>query len=258
VIWSLLRTRRWLGFTAVVIGAVVAFGLLSQWQWSRAEEKRLQRLELQGALAMTPAPLSGVALAAGRTVGTHDQWRAVATQGTYLPDAQVVVRKRPLDTRNGFWVMTAMHQTDDTVVWVNRGWLPAGRDALSTPQLPAPPSGQVEISGYLRAFEESDADGNTGLPTGQIAAPAAALLPPVAVDLQGYVQLATSDPAQDGLIVLPVPTVDEGQNISYAIQWLLFAGVAIGGWFFFLRREAIEDAERQSDPSRVAVESKGA
>ena len=42
--------------------------------------------------------------------------------------------------------------------------------------------------------------------------------------------------------VLPVPTIDEGQNISYAVQWLLFAAVAMGGWFFFLRREAIEEA----------------
>jgi cytochrome oxidase assembly protein ShyY1 len=54
--------------------------------------------------------------------------------------------------------------------------------------------------------------------------------------------LTESVPEQDGLIPLSLPEVNEGQNISYAVQWLLFAGVAMAGWFFFLRREAREDA----------------
>jgi len=41
--WSLLRTPRWLGFTVLVIVAIVGFGLLSSWQWSRAEEERQAR-----------------------------------------------------------------------------------------------------------------------------------------------------------------------------------------------------------------------
>ena len=54
--------------------------------------------------------------------------------------------------------------------------------------------------------------------------------------------VTASDPAQEALIPVPLPEVDEGQNISYAVQWLLFAGVAMAGWFFFLQREAREDA----------------
>jgi cytochrome oxidase assembly protein ShyY1 len=41
---------------------------------------------------------------------------------------------------------------------------------------------------------------------------------------------------------MPAPVIDETQNISYALQWLVFAAVAITGWWFFLRREAREDA----------------
>jgi hypothetical protein len=40
---TLLRTRRWQGFTAVVIVAIIAFGFLSRWQWDRAEEKQRRR-----------------------------------------------------------------------------------------------------------------------------------------------------------------------------------------------------------------------
>jgi cytochrome oxidase assembly protein ShyY1 len=248
VIWPLLRTRRWLGFTAVVVGAILAFGFLSHWQWSRAEERRAERVALQSALAADPTPLASL----DPSGLNQDEWQTVSVRGRYLPDLQAGVRKRPLDTRNGFWLMSPMETTTGSLVWINRGWLPAGKDALSTPDFPPPPGGTVTVTGHLRLFEEADPRGNQGLPEGQIAAPAPELLPAAGESLPAYVQLSTSEPEQDGLVVLPLPEVDEGRNISYAIQWLLFAGVALGGWFFFLRREAREDADRAAADVVVA------
>ena len=237
---ALLRTRRWIGFTLVVIGAIVAFGLLSTWQWSRAEDRRQERIALQSAAAVEPFPLAALELSSG--LAPTDEWRPVVVEGEYLPGTEVAVRKRPLNARNGFWVMTALQRSEGGVVGVNRGWLPAGADALATPDIPAPPAGTVSVAGYLRAFEDADPDRNEGLPAGQVAAPAPVLLPDVGGTVLAYVQLTESVPEQDGLIPLSLPEVNEGQNISYAVQWLLFAGVAMAGWFFFLRREAREDA----------------
>jgi cytochrome oxidase assembly protein ShyY1 len=156
------------------------------------------------------------------------------------------VRKRPLDATNGFWVMTALRADDASVVWINRGWEPVSGDALATPDTPPPPTGTITVAGFLRPFEEASAGINQGLPAGQIAAPATAALPDTGATFPGYVQLDSASPPQDGLVSLPLPTVDESRNVSYAVQWLLFAGVAIGGWFYFLRREAKEDAERKA------------
>ncbi len=231
----------------MVVLAIVAFGLLSAWQWSRADQRRAERVALQTAVATDPAPLASLDLSAEALTG--DDWRAVTTMGTYLPDSQVVVRKRPLDARNGFWLMTALRTDPGPVVWVNRGWLPAGQDALSTPDLPAPPAGEVLVTGYLRSLEITGADANDGLPAGQIAAPALNLLPPLPDAIPDYIQLSASRPEQEGLVTLPIPDIDESRNVSYAIQWLLFAAVAIAGWFFFLRREAQEDAERAASPT---------
>lgn len=248
---SLLRTRRWLGFTVVVIVSITAFGLLSLWQWHRAEDKRDQRIELQNALAATPLPLEDVSITDG-AIEDVDQWRHVTVTGTYLPGSQVLVRKRPLNAHNGFWAMTALRETDGTVVWINRGWLPTAGDALSTPDIGEPPSGTVNVTGYLRPFEDADADANTGLPAGQIAAVTPDLLPSIEDPFTGYIQLQVSDPAESDLVALPLPDVDESRNISYAVQWLIFAFVAVGGWFFFLRREAIDDRKRALEQAEKA------
>ncbi|MDP1877362.1 MAG: SURF1 family protein [Actinomycetota bacterium] len=242
---SLLRTPRWLGFTGLVIVVIVAFGLLSLWQWHRAEEKRADRIEFQAALASTVIPLTDLELGAG-VLADADVWRQVSATGEYVAGTEVLARKRPLDARNGFWALAALRQADGRVLWVNRGWLPATGDALSSPVVPAPPSGRVEVIGYVRAFEEAAAGANDGLPGGQIGAVAPSALPSTGPAYPGYLQLAESTPPEEELIAVPLPTVDEGRNISYAIQWLIFAAVALGGWFLFLRREAREDAMAES------------
>lgn len=232
---DLLRTRRWIGFTALVAGAIVGFGLLSLWQWHRADERRAERVTLQASLEAAPVPVTDLL-----PLSPDDAWRTVAAVGRYSPDDQVLVRKRPLEGRNGFWVMARL-DTAAGPVWVNRGWLAATGDALATPAIPPPPTGEVTVTGYARALEpDSDA---SGLPVGQVAAPSASALP--GAD-GGFVQAASSAPAESALVPVPVPTIDEGRNISYAVQWLLFATVAIAGWFVFLRREAREDRQAQA------------
>lgn len=250
---ALLRTRRWISFTLVVLVAIVGFGLLSRWQWHRAEENRLRQQSLDAALTSQSQVLP--------PAGSVPEWSRVTVTGTYLADQQAVVRKRPLEARNGFWLMTALREPDGRMVWVNRGWLPVGGDALSTPPLPAPPTGEVTVSGYARQFEAADRGANEGLPASQIAAPALPLLPAVGDPIAPeYIQLTESSPEQDGLRTLPLPEldVDEGRNISYAIQWILFAIIAIGGWFFFLRREARDVTAEQGDaPEDASVAAGG-
>ncbi len=244
---DLLRTRRWIGFTLLVAGSIIAFGLLSLWQFARAEEKRAQRIDLQSAVETAAHPWAEVAGTSG-SVDPRVEWSSVTLTGQYDGSSQVVVRKRPLDTRNGFWVLTPLATETGPVVWVNRGWIPTSGDALATPVIPDPPAGPVTVTGYLRLFEQVGADANDGLPPGQIAAVSPTTLPDQGAAPEGYVQLATSDPAQSEVVTLPLPTVDEGRNISYAIQWLLFAAVAISGWWYFLRREAAEDARQHDAP----------
>jgi cytochrome oxidase assembly protein ShyY1 len=59
---SLLKTRRWIAFTLLVVFAITAFGFLSRWQWQRAEEERSARQAWAIQAAAAPVAL-GDALA---------------------------------------------------------------------------------------------------------------------------------------------------------------------------------------------------
>ena len=225
---SLLRTRRWLSFTAVVIIVIIAFGLLSRWQWSRAEDKQMLNFSMVSARDAEP-------VAPGEVSG---EWTPVRITGTYDSVHEVVVRKRPQETVNGFWVMTPL-VSDTGTVWINRGWLRAEGNATTYPDVPGAPAGEVTVTGLWRDWQEART--TSGLPAGMISDVDPVVLP-VPTQYDGFLQLTDSVPNQTGLAAIQLPEIDDAQNISYAVQWILFALVCIGGWFFFLRREAREDS----------------
>jgi cytochrome oxidase assembly protein ShyY1 len=233
---ELLRTRRWIGFTCLVVAVIIAFGLLSRWQWSRAETKHQERIALEQAGAVTPAALPSVA-----ALPQAQEWNRFTVHGAFDAEHEVVVRKRPQDGTNGFWVMTPFNSEQGSTIWVNRGWFAAVGAATTMPAIPAAPRGPIDIVGAWRLFETASAADLVGLPEGMVPAPAPEVLP-VRTDAPGYLQLISPD--QQGLIAVPTPEINETQNFSYAVQWLLFALVAIVGWFVFLRREAADDARR--------------
>ena len=228
----LLRTRRWLSFTALVVLVIIIFGFLSRWQWSRAEGKRDLNA---GMMAVRSADPISASLA-------HSEWTPVIAMGTFDPSYEIVVRKRPQDTVNGFWVMTPL-ETDSGAIWVNRGWVRAVGTATTYPTVPSPPTGMVTVTGMWRFWEKANTV--SGLPARMISDVDPEVLP-VSSAFAGYVQLTASQPEQIGLDAILLPEIDDSKNISYAVQWILFALVCVGGWFFFLRREAREDAQVMS------------
>ena len=240
---ALLRTRRWISFSVLVMVTIVAFGFLSRWQWSRAELKKQERIALESAAIINPSPLPNDA-----QLRNAVEWSRYTTTGEFVGSQQVVVRKRPLNGTNGFWVLTPFTSRSGSTIWVNRGWFPANGAATVMPSIPPAPSGAQSIVGDWRLFESASPSDLEGLPVGMIPAVSPEVLP-IAQTAPGYLQLVS--PAQTELTVIPAPEIDEGQNVSYAVQWLLFAAVAMIGWFFFLRREAIDDA-RQKEPATTS------
>lgn len=187
----------------------------------------MERMAMVAAASTAPVALGAV--------DPKLEFSPVRLEGRYVGESTRLVRSRPLGGGNGYWVMTFLDVGPATGVWVNRGWLAATQDASTSITPPTPPNGSVMILGHTRAFEESGPTPGD-LPAGQVTRVSLNQLPPITGVVSDFWVQSTS--AEDGLTNVPLPEVDEGRNISYAMQWLLFAVVAIGGWFVFLRREA--------------------
>lgn len=234
--FSLLRSGRWQAFTAAAVIAIVAFGLLSVWQWHRAEQKRAEFAVVEQALTADAVPADQVT--------EPSDWQRVTATGEYDPSHQYLVRNRPQDGTNGFWVVTLLRAAPQDV-WVVRGWTPVQLSAAAGQTPPEPATGSVTVDGYVRLSEAGPLRAGTDLPPPQISSlDVAELDADTGQTTQPWFVTADNDPQ---LQRIPVPEPTDSRNVSYAGQWMLFAAITIGGWFYFLRREASDTAEQRSD-----------
>ncbi|MBO3750219.1 SURF1 family protein [Streptosporangiaceae bacterium NEAU-GS5] len=249
--YRFLLTRRWLALHALVLALIPAFLFLGRWQWGRFEERSAASDRIGANLTAAPVPLSKLD-SLGVRVPEADEYRLVTATGRYDAAHELLVRRRSQNSMLGFYVVTPL-LTPDGAVLVNRGWVPAGETADTLPVVPAPPTGEVSVTGRLRPAETEDNTGirnRSGLPHGQI------LLidtPSVAMPYRlygGFVELTA--PAATSPEPVPEPDIGGGGglNLAYAIQWWLFIGVAVGGWIVLLRREA-RDREQPREPVAV-------
>lgn len=235
---KVLRQPRWIALIIAVPVGVVLCLMLSDWQWNRWEGRKDANVIQQRNIAQ-PAVAVQTLMADSPGVDDALHWRSVTATGQYLVADQVLVRKRPLNGTNGFWVLTPMKLTTGQVLVINRGWIPAGETALSTPTPPAPPSGLVTINGRLQA-SAAEPSKTSDMPRGQVAAPNVAEIANAAGApvIPAYVDLVSSTPPQaTGLVPIPLPDLSEGPHLSYSLQWVAFAILFIVGLVLLLRRE---------------------
>jgi cytochrome oxidase assembly protein ShyY1 len=256
---GILRQRRWLGFTAFVLAMLVLCVILARWQWSRYQYRLGENDRLDAALSAPAIPVDELldAEPAGADAPALPQeleWRTVTATGTFDAAAQTAVRRRPLDGRNGFWIVTPL-VTESGVLLVNRGWTPAGADATTAPDVPPPPAGQVTVTGRLRpaeATEPTDAP-----PQGQAwaADPQVLVSPDGTPRYNAYAELTSSTPAADAeLTSLPVPGHRGLNNLVYSVQWLLFGLVGLIGWWRLIRGEGRRPEGSEGVQSESAAE----
>lgn len=235
----MLREPRWIALLiAVPVGIVICL-VLSDWQWNRYEGRKSSN-EVQGANMARPTESAEKVMAAGTNIDDATRWRMVTATGTYLPSAQVLVRKRPLNNANGFWVVTPLITPNREVVVVNRGWIKADSDAKSSPVVPAPPNGTVTVEGRVQPSSPTIGARPADLPTGQVSTlDVAAIGAAAGVSvLPGYIELVKSDPPQGVAITpIPAPEISEGPHLSYSMQWVAFAIMFVVGVVLLIRRE---------------------
>ena len=245
-----LLSRRWLLFAAVVVLLAWLAVLLGQWQFHRLDDRRADNRVLATNLAADPVPVADV-LSTERQP-THDQqWLPVEVTGTWDDEHTVVLKYQTRDGAPGVDVVTPLVTADGVGVLVDRGWLTTGNSGAQTPDLPAPTTGEVSITGYVRADATGGATSVEDAATRAISSVEIGELTPYPL-YRGFVDLATEDPAPaTALEPRPLPDdTSEGPHFFYGLQWWFFGALAVFGFLYLAYDERRGGAGRTAARER--------
>lgn len=250
---SLLRPK-WIAFHLLIAALVVLMVNLGLWQLRRLDQRQDRNAAVRERSALATEPLSDwLDPSSTEDAIAVAEWRPLSAQGTYDATATVLIRNRSLDGAPGYHVVTPLAMDDGTAVLVNRGFLARGT-ATATPTPPAPPSGAIEVTGRVRPTQERglfgppDPDEGTLTEAQRIDVPRLAEQLPYPV-VPAYLELVATapEPQAPQPALLPLPALDDGPHLSYAIQWFLFSALAIAGWVLAVRRSSATARARDRD-----------
>jgi surfeit locus 1 family protein len=222
------------GWVRIVLGvSLVAICLaMARWQMWRAETRGAVFEQQQHA-----ATLSAVEFTPVHRDANADAliWLPASARGVWLAERTIFLDNKILAGRAGYHVITPLQlDSSQTVLLVNRGWLPAPRLRSDIPQIPTP-AGTVTVSGRAQSFETRVFELAANAPEGVLWQHLRAddyrqrsgldVLPVV------LLQDATST-ANDGLIRdwrnITAPVNPARRHWGYAAMWLVFALLAAG------------------------------
>lgn len=236
---KLQAIRRWAPWLALVVLFAIATTLLSWWQFARREE-RVERIsqvtQNYDAAAIELAEISWLEVGNGLRA---DEWRPVNLKGNFLPKDAILVRNRPLNGSPGFLQLVPFRTVTGEVIVVERGWLPAGSDITEPLLNPLPDDQPKELVVRLR---QGEADSGKQSVAGRLdtidLAEYSKLYPALSIETRFYGRLASELPtAEEAPLPQPKPSLNEGNHLSYALQWLLFGIMAFAAFWWAYRND---------------------
>lgn len=238
--WRSVLTSKWLGYLGVVVAFAIICGMLANWQWNRHEEKMAVVHQLEQRYDAPAMPLDE-ALPALDSYDPADEWQPVEMTGRYRVDETLLVRNRPYNGQPGFAVLVPFQTDGGGVFVVDRGWVPTGNDQDAPDEIPDPPVGEVTVTARLKPGEPAVGDRTAVAGTNQIAT---IQLSEVQKQVDGaiytaaYGQLMAEDPSPAAEpVTYAEPEIDTGLNLSYFVQWIMFAAGAFFFLFYVIRQE---------------------
>lgn len=253
--------RRWLVWFVLASVFAVACWLLSQWQLARLAQ-------VKGEIALVNANYNALPVTVDelpKHANRKNEYLPFALTGSYVAGSILLVRNQPLNGQPGFEQFAAFQIKKSHVVFIDRGWLSTGNSQDRPDLVPVLPSGEITLVGRLRLNSPNKMD---SAPRGQISHSSAAMagkklnLITHSYYQAFYLQLDTENGQTLSIPKhLDAPTADEGNHLSYAFQWVIFALLAFAALGWAIRKEVVANKVRKgliSKPekrhSRAAVD----
>lgn len=225
-----------------VLGGIVTliciplFIHLGNWQYNKAMQK--QALQSRFDASLNAAPIT---LPIGLTSYEDWKYKSVKIQGSFEPKYAFLLDNMMYQERAGYHVITPLRLKDsNTLVLVNRGWVPALERHDQLPVIHTPSDVQTIIAKvilpsnkFFSLESDTDALNNQTWPTVW-----------QNLNMQKFMQLSKIsvmpivlrlEPNSEGSSFIrewPAPVEDITKNIGYAYQWYGFAVAAFAIFIF--------------------------
>lgn len=250
--WRVFLSPSWIfTFIFVVLFSYLAFTILSPWQLNKDHDIKERNERITAAFAVDPVDYSEVFASDGSISQEDLEWRRVTLKGHYVAGSEVLLRMRSVNETPNYQSLVGFETDAGDFFLVHRGYVPTA--AGSMPDIPAPPTGEVTITGVARYTEgvptnaPMEADGYQqvyGINTQQIS------------DITGlelgvdYIQLLEDNPGV--LTAMPIPQLDRGNHLSYGLQWIAFGIMAPLGLGYFIWSEIRERRKVAAEEAAMA------
>jgi surfeit locus 1 family protein len=214
--------------TLLTMLAVGVFSGLSVWQVERAFYKLDLAREILQKQAQAPLELSGITVPAGL-----DRYRSVAARGHFETSDYVLIDNSVQQGRAGFQVVAPFQlEGSKRHVLVYVGWVPLGRTRSDLPQIELP-KGPVTIHGRLGAPGSRPVLVSSDTPNPEFERvwmymDTVEFAKRAGYEVMPLVLYQSRDDAGQYSREWPEYDARVGMHVGYAIQWGVFALVALG------------------------------
>ena len=218
-------------FVALLLIAACLFA--AQWQFSRGSNQSANNKIIAANLDLPSLNIQDIE----NLDPVANQWRKITLQGKFSMSNQELVRNRYYEGKFGFEVLTLFTTTNGQNFWVDRGWVAAGPNAATPPDVEQVTGESIEITARIRSENLS-----RQLQGSFFVTRATSEKPDSIAKLQGidaneyYLDLLGSPDGQvRPLTEIELPELSNGPHYAYGIQWLAFALLALTGRFLIFR-----------------------
>jgi surfeit locus 1 family protein len=230
-------SRRWIIATIVIVLGMVLLARLGVWQWDRMLQKRAFNTMMAERWRMEPFDLNRNSLPSDLE---ELEYRRIQAQGEFDYDNQILISNQVYKSTAGYVVVTPFVMGDNRAVLVARGWVPANQAAPEQwAELEEPPG--AAVLGLVRQSQAPRTGDSTPPPVPQrewyrIDIPAIQAQMPYKLEAAYIEQMPEPGRPFDQVPIRAEPVaLDEGNHLSYSIQWFTFALVLGFGYIMLVR-----------------------
>jgi cytochrome oxidase assembly protein ShyY1 len=229
-----MSKRRLLNLWLLAVLVAIGSGFASSWQFDRHEIRSKASREISEIAAQPAINLNS-------PVSEIPEFSRIVMTGNFTGDT-FLIRNRPLDGRNGFWLVSQFRTIQGYKYPTLIGWFAATEAASVEINAPSISKSQIQISGMARKLESTQIAGD--LPKGQYLSVDKNLFN---TDSSFFVQaLGANEIISSELKFVPIPNTSQGPHLFYAWQWLIFGAIALIGAAWFTKQEKLDVESKRS------------